>query len=612
MKIFHSITFVTWVACLLTFSFTAEAQIQSYPAGGDWDDPLTWIGNTVPGPSDDVIIDGIVTISNFVACNNITLTSTGIVQNNPISYFILNINGNLINNGIIRNNPVDLVLSVIVNGDIVNDGLITNYEMVLTGTTDQHISCLNNNVYGCFYFTDMKSSGVLIADTDISFLNCIADLNNNLLLMPDNSKLSISGMYLFNVTILGNDLKLDMDAGAYIVGVSMGANVELSGTITVGTGVAFSGEIILNGTLQNFDQSSCLVNISGDLINNGITRNNPSGYSLILQIDGNLTNNGVWNNYQTKLNGTADQHVYLVNDQPILQGLQFLAMMGNESFEWFLYDTSLIGHPDFLGGGTPTLSFLFPATSAHYGIYNCYTDDAFWSRNIFLQSMTNDGISVNIKAFLEGPYNGSEMESGINAILPLNQPYYTLPWNYTGTESVTAIPHSNVVDWILVELRDATDAASANTSTTIATQAGFILNNGNIVSLDGVSFLNFNASVTNNLFIVIRHRNHLGVMSNYAVTESQGIYSYDFTIASDKAFGGTTAQKNLATGVYGMIGGDGNGDGVIDNSDKSSIWAISIGKAGYHNGDYNMNGQINNPDKNDIWHLNIGNMTQVP
>ncbi|MCD4698921.1 MAG: DNRLRE domain-containing protein, partial [Bacteroidales bacterium] len=90
-----------------------------------------------------------------------------------------------------------------------------------------------------------------------------------------------------------------------------------------------------------------------------------------------------------------------------------------------------------------------------------------------------DGIPMEIKVFLEGPYNGTEMNSNLTSILPLSQPYDTPPWNYSGTENVASIP-GDVVDWILVEFRDAPNAASATLLTSIATQAAFVNNNGEV------------------------------------------------------------------------------------------------------------------------------------
>ena len=196
-------------------------------------------------------------------------------------------------------------------------------------------------------------------------------------------------------------------------------------------------------------------------------------------------------------------------------------------------------------------------------------------------------------------------------ILPLNQPYNTVPWNYDGTESLTDIPDPDVVDWILVELRDAPDPASATAATRIAQQAGLLLNNGNIVGLDGSSLLYSTESINQQLFVVIWHRNHISIMSTSALVPTpEGLYSYDFTTADSQAYG--NGQNYLENGIYGMIGGDANADGIINEADAVQSWMPQAGTAGYFNGDLNLNGQVNNPDKNDTWFQNLNLESQVP
>ncbi len=70
---------------------------------------------------------------------------------------------------------------------------------------------------------------------------------------------------------------------------------------------------------------------------------------------------------------------------------------------------------------------------------------------IFMLSLQlNAQITLNLKAFLEGPFNGSVMNTALNPqnLIPLSQPYNGSPWNYTGTEQVSSIPNGNVVDWV--------------------------------------------------------------------------------------------------------------------------------------------------------------------
>jgi len=218
------------------------------------------------------------------------------------------------------------------------------------------------------------------------------------------------------------------------------------------------------------------------------------------------------------------------------------------------------------------------------------------------------GYVVDIKAYLEGPFNGTSMNTTLWPILPLAQPYNTYPWEYDGDESVASMP-ANVVDWLLVEYRDATDANSANFETSLGGQAAFILEDGQIVDLSGNTPLVFNYDLTNNLYVVLWHRNHLPILSSTALNESGGIYNYDFTTSAGQAYGNNQADLE---GAWGMIGGDANADGVINEFDGSENWIPQVGQAGYLQGDINMDTQVNNQDKNDIWYNNYGKTEVLP
>jgi hypothetical protein len=222
------------------------------------------------------------------------------------------------------------------------------------------------------------------------------------------------------------------------------------------------------------------------------------------------------------------------------------------------------------------------------------------------------GFNLNLKAMLDGPFGTTEMTTVLNTtgMLPLAQPFNAAPWNYAGTESVAAIP-ANVVDWVLIELRDATSAANATPATRIARQAAFILKNGTIVGMNGTSPLLFTGSVNNQLFAIVNHRNHLGIMSSAGLTQLAGTYSYDFTTASTQAYG-TSAQKQLAAGVWGMYSGDADADGIIGTLDLTAEWNTEAGKAGLYSCDLNLDGQVNNIDKDSEWQPNLGKSCQVP
>jgi hypothetical protein len=222
--------------------------------------------------------------------------------------------------------------------------------------------------------------------------------------------------------------------------------------------------------------------------------------------------------------------------------------------------------------------------------------------------------SLNIKAFLQGNFAVTGMTATLNSqgLLPLTQPFNYSPINYNGSESVTAIPNANVVDWILLEIRDAAQPQLANANSVIERKAAFILKNGQIVDLDGISNVPITQTINQQLFLVLKNRNHLAIMSSTALQPVNDVYQYDFTSGSNKAYGGINSQKQLSTGVWGMISGDGNQDGIINNSDKNLTWKPDSGEKIYSSGDFNLNGNINNQDKNLIWISNFGRVSYIP
>lgn len=221
---------------------------------------------------------------------------------------------------------------------------------------------------------------------------------------------------------------------------------------------------------------------------------------------------------------------------------------------------------------------------------------------------------LELKVALEGPYDfdGSVyMRTDLNPVLPLTQPFNVSPWNYTGTEAVPSIPNTDIVDWILLEFRDAPDASSATPGTAIGKQAAFLRNNAMVVNLDGYSRLPIEYSITQQLYVVVWHRNHLGIMTADPVIPAGSLFSYDFTTGAAKAFG-TDAQKDIGDGFFGMYAGDLDANGAIELIDKTDTWETETGMNGYHQSDANMDKEVNNKDKNDYWLPNIGSSCQVP
>lgn len=221
--------------------------------------------------------------------------------------------------------------------------------------------------------------------------------------------------------------------------------------------------------------------------------------------------------------------------------------------------------------------------------------------------------TFNLKVLLEGPYNGTDMNTLLfdNGLLPANQPYNIAPWLYEGTEILNVNPGDDVVDWVLVEFMESPyGPESASPDRIINTVAALLMADGSIVQTDGISQLEFEADIQHELYVIVRHRNHLAVLSSNPLTALKGSFAYDFSDANSKAY--LNGHKEIATGIFGMISGDCDANGIIEIADKDVCWSPEAGNTGYLPGDWNLDLQINNPDKDETWFVNMGLESKVP
>ncbi len=171
----------------------------------------------------------------------------------------------------------------------------------------------------------------------------------------------------------------------------------------------------------------------------------------------------------------------------------------------------------------------------------------------------NAPVKARLKVFLEGTYASSNlMNNHLKAanLIPFDQPYNRAPWNYSGSECITEMP-INAVDWVLVELREAN-----NSEIIVERKAAILLSNGNIVDEgnDGVLFQN--ATENNSYYTIVRHRNHLALMSSVPIPLPNS-NAYNFTADPSYVMGGSAQLTLLENGNYAAIAGDFNADGVI-------------------------------------------------
>ncbi|MBN3035326.1 MAG: hypothetical protein JW861_07045 [Bacteroidales bacterium] len=142
--------------------------------------------------------------------------------------------------------------------------------------------------------------------------------------------------------------------------------------------------------------------------------------------------------------------------------------------------------------------------------------------------------------------------------------------------------------------------------------AALVTSDGRLTGSDDATTPRFSMPYDDDLYMVVMHRNHLPVMSSQPLTRNGDTFTWNFTTGANQAYGSVNACTELAPGIWGLTGGDGNADGQVQNGDKNDARAAEAGSTGYMKGDFNMDSDVNNGDKNDLLLPNFGLGSQVP
>ena len=461
---------------------------------------------------------------------------------------------------------LDVQGTLILKQNLVNQNSsatsLGNGLIELSGSTTQVVSGqniiqdlrINNTSGGVTISGDTRVNGVLKLKSGVVTLG-----SNNLLLGPAASDSGGSVASMVDVTGTGEFRKEFASASSFTYPVGNQAGTPQYTPVTASfTGGTFPGGNYLGVTLKNLPDPNTSV-ASGNYLNRYWNLNNYT-------IAGTISCGLIFNFPDADVVGTK-ANLYCVNTSPILQ--TYNPVSGNQL--------------------TGTVSSFGRFTGADFAM------------------------QANFKAFLQGPYDfnvNHNMSNTLATGLPLgdrsvltnfpsNQPYNGTPWSYTGTESVVALP-ANVIDWVLIELRHAATASAASSGTIFARRAAFLLKDGTIVDLDGSPLKFYHASFTQNLYPVIRHRNHMAIMAANAVTkDGTGNFTYDFSSGSSQVYGGTAGLKQVETSParWAMVAGDANADNNIWNNDYVNYYVPLFYLSNqYLSADFNMDLNVWNND----------------
>ncbi len=275
--------------------------------------------------------------------------------------------------------------------------------------------------------------------------------------------------------------------------------------------------------------------------------------------------------------------------------------------------TTLLPDGDCDGDGTPNGEDSAPLDPCvDFTIFNSSVCDeaaglvdCSINTNVFLEGsligigIETYGASMRTDLNDQGLLPGMTPVTGFATATPAGHPYAGAPWNHTATTGAGFTDSdypTDVTDWVLVELRSGLAA-----STTICTHAGFVNSDGE------VSFpeeCNCDVLPGQQVRIVIKHRNHVPIISPLVTVDNTGLASYDFRVQdSFRSSPFDVGQIALPGGIYAMVAGNGDqsvlntSQADVETNDKQVWLDRNSDNDMYSPADYDMNGDVNSNDK---------------
>ena len=281
---------------------------ESSSGGGDWEDTLTWVDNTIPDEADEIVINGTVWITKNRSCGNLHIAEGAVLQNGgDLGWVTLTVNGTLTNDGTIRNNPENYELWLNLGGDVVNNGTWTPAKTCFTSERTQHFSLGGGSEFEGL-LEKRSTAGYadtfpLIAESDIilnvqnfngqgskdgEYFRGVVDM--------DGHDLTLAGATELRNTVLRNVGTLSGLDSSSVLSMTVEDAINLDGTLTVtDANVTFNGDVTVRGTMQSGGSLGWVtVKFDGKLTNKGVIRNNPGDNELWVELYGDVVNEGTW------------------------------------------------------------------------------------------------------------------------------------------------------------------------------------------------------------------------------------------------------------------------------------------------------------------------------
>lgn len=552
---------------LAGFAFKSNLQaatITSQTGTVNWNSASSWVGGVIPGPTDNVIINGTVTANQTVTCASLTINAGRTLTITSFSFTVEGatvVNGTLTDNNNSGTNLFKGLVTVNTGGTFSNSnnpvyqfqgGITNNGTFSIAGASSTVSFTTNDQTIGGTNAISIASGLTIGANVTVTNTNASLTLSG---LMNGTDATSVfknesgalliytngTGPMLTNGTLdfatAGNTVRYGANAAQSVSGTTY-HTIELAGnntktlagatvivnSLTVNSGVTFNlsthnftsqGSVTLSGTLN--DNSATGSNIFGAItINSGASFNTTSG-NPAHEFRGNITNNGTFTT-------------------------------GTGAITFSTASISLLGANAMTFGGSVTVSGALTVTNSNTagvtinGNMDGTTLSSRWS-NAANSILNYAGANqpMNSGGLCDFGQNGNTVNySGANQTIR-NGSYFHITFGGSGTKTIDEI------------------SVSGNLTRTASTLS--VLNQ---ISFIGSTAANFNSSASQNLGNVV-----ISKPGSTLLIQNQGFTTNNLAINSGTLVFGTVTARTVT------VNGDLSGAGEIDMRDAAHILNLS-------------------------------------
>ncbi len=240
---------------------------------------------------------------------NDTVTVTDTLQNvaGPLTLYV----NNIVNNGVLRRETNNWSLTLEVKGNLTNNAFWNPSATKLTGTADQILKQADGKAFAGDSFFNMDTLGVIKAASGLTFrarTNFLAQ-NQWTILDMQNYALTLDGITgvwkagQINEIVLRNLGDMNFVNSGVLGWADCYGAPNIHGLAQVDAAVYFHNTLTVTDTLQNVPGPLTLYVYN--IVNNGVVRHEPNGWSFTVDAGGSISGPGLWTPHATLLSGAG-------------------------------------------------------------------------------------------------------------------------------------------------------------------------------------------------------------------------------------------------------------------------------------------------------------------